>query len=163
MDRRLAAVLAADVAGYSRLIGKDEAGTIAALRGHLAAMAPVMAARGRHEEALARMHEAMRLNPFQPTWYNVRLAMPLFGLGRYAEAAQALRTIPTPGYWSLARLAACYGALGLASEAAATKAAILAERPDFTMADFMQRDVLLERAEDRQTLLQALRSAGLPE
>ena len=123
----------------------------------------VIAARGRHDEALARMHEAMRLNPFQPTWYNVRLAMPLFGLGRYAEAAQALRTIPTPGYWSLARLAACYGALGLASEAAATKAAILAERPDFTMADFMQRDVLLERAEDRQTLLQALRSAGLPE
>ena len=67
--------------------------------------------------------------------------------GRYAEAAQALRTIPTPGYWSLARLAACYGALGLASEAAATKAAILAERPDFTIADFMQRDVLLERAD----------------
>ena len=71
---------------------------------------------------------------------------------------QELQTLP-----SLARLAACYGALGLASEAAATKAAILAERPDFTMADFMQRDVLLERAEDRQTLLQALRSAGLPE
>ncbi|HEX2150897.1 MAG TPA: adenylate/guanylate cyclase domain-containing protein, partial [Stellaceae bacterium] len=32
MERRLAAILAADVAGYSRLIGVDEEGTLAALR-----------------------------------------------------------------------------------------------------------------------------------
>ena len=32
MNRRLAAILAADVAGYSRLIESDEAGTLAALR-----------------------------------------------------------------------------------------------------------------------------------
>jgi len=30
--RRLAAILAADVVGYSRLIGEDEAGTLATLR-----------------------------------------------------------------------------------------------------------------------------------
>ena len=30
MERRLAAILAADVAGYSRLKGEDEAGTLAA-------------------------------------------------------------------------------------------------------------------------------------
>lgn len=30
--RRLAAILAADVVGYSRLMGEDEAGTLAALR-----------------------------------------------------------------------------------------------------------------------------------
>ena len=35
-QRRLAAVLAADVAGYSRLMGRDEDGTHAALKGHLA-------------------------------------------------------------------------------------------------------------------------------
>ncbi len=33
MARRLAAILVADVVGYSRLIGADEAGTLAALRG----------------------------------------------------------------------------------------------------------------------------------
>ena len=33
-ERRLAAVLAADVAGYSRLIGVDEEGTLAALKAH---------------------------------------------------------------------------------------------------------------------------------
>lgn len=31
-ERRLAAILAADVVGYSRLVEKDEAGTLAALR-----------------------------------------------------------------------------------------------------------------------------------
>src|ERR1043166_6506320 len=32
VERRLAAILAADVAGYSRLMGKDEAGTLQRLR-----------------------------------------------------------------------------------------------------------------------------------
>jgi class 3 adenylate cyclase len=32
MERRLAAILAADVVGYSRLMGRDEAGTLAALK-----------------------------------------------------------------------------------------------------------------------------------
>jgi adenylate cyclase len=36
VERRLAAILAADVAGYSRLIGADEEGTLARLRGHRA-------------------------------------------------------------------------------------------------------------------------------
>jgi hypothetical protein len=33
-ERRLSAILAADVAGYSRLMGEDEEGTLAALKGH---------------------------------------------------------------------------------------------------------------------------------
>jgi class 3 adenylate cyclase len=32
VERRLAAILAADVAGYSRLMGQDEEGTLAALK-----------------------------------------------------------------------------------------------------------------------------------
>src|SRR5438270_2208754 len=34
VERRLSAILAADVAGYSRLMGQDEAGTLARLRAH---------------------------------------------------------------------------------------------------------------------------------
>ena len=34
VDRRLAAILAADVVGYSRLMGQDEVGTLARLRAH---------------------------------------------------------------------------------------------------------------------------------
>ncbi len=34
VERKLAAILVADVAGYSRLMGADEAGTLAALKAH---------------------------------------------------------------------------------------------------------------------------------
>jgi adenylate cyclase len=44
--RRLAAILAADVAGYSRLMGLDEAGTAQALREHRAAADPLVAHHG---------------------------------------------------------------------------------------------------------------------
>ena len=36
MERRLAAILVADVVGYSRLMGEDEAGTLTALKAHQA-------------------------------------------------------------------------------------------------------------------------------
>ena len=44
--RRLAAVLAADVAGYSRLMGLDEVGTVQALREHRSAADPLIAEHG---------------------------------------------------------------------------------------------------------------------
>ena len=48
-ERRLAAILAADVVGYSRLMGEDEAATLAAFKGHVQeCIAPAIAAhRGR--------------------------------------------------------------------------------------------------------------------
>src|SRR6516165_1754797 len=44
--RRLAAILAADLVGYSRLMGLDEAGTAQALREHRAASDPIIAEHG---------------------------------------------------------------------------------------------------------------------
>src|SRR5207253_5248612 len=46
IERRLAAILAADVAGYSRLMGLDEAGTAQALREHRTAADPLIAQHG---------------------------------------------------------------------------------------------------------------------
>ena len=43
--RRLAAILAADIAGYSRLMGEDEAATVRDLKGHQAVILPLV---GRH-------------------------------------------------------------------------------------------------------------------
>jgi len=43
---RLAAILAADVAGYSRLMGEDEAGTAWALREHRSVADPLVAEHG---------------------------------------------------------------------------------------------------------------------
>jgi hypothetical protein len=44
--RRLAAILAADVVGYSRLMGEDEAGTARAVREHRDAARPIVANHG---------------------------------------------------------------------------------------------------------------------
>ena len=46
LERRLAAIQAADVAGYAGLMGADEIGTARALREHRAAIDPVAASRG---------------------------------------------------------------------------------------------------------------------
>jgi adenylate cyclase len=43
IERRLTAILAADVAGYSRLMGTDEAGTARVLRDHFTAIDPIVA------------------------------------------------------------------------------------------------------------------------
>lgn len=42
MERRLAAIVCADVVGYSRLMGVDEAGTLATLKAHRGAVEPVV-------------------------------------------------------------------------------------------------------------------------
>src|SRR6516165_6243770 len=45
-SRRLAAILAADIVGYSRLMGEDEAGTARAVREHREAARPIVASHG---------------------------------------------------------------------------------------------------------------------
>ena len=46
VERRLAAILAADVAGYSRLMGVDEVGTASTLREHRAVTDVIVANHG---------------------------------------------------------------------------------------------------------------------
>jgi tetratricopeptide (TPR) repeat protein len=104
-----------------------------------------------------------RLNPLHPIWYNFGLGIALYSMGRYAEAAEAFRHRPNLGLWSSARLAACYAQLGDRAKAVSLVRAVLDARHDFSTEVFLARDVLLERAEDREHLRQGLRKAGLPE
>jgi class 3 adenylate cyclase/pimeloyl-ACP methyl ester carboxylesterase len=46
MQRRLAAILAADIEGYSRLMGEDEAATVRDLKGHQAVVLPMVGQHG---------------------------------------------------------------------------------------------------------------------
>ncbi len=46
VERRLAAILVADIVGYSRLMAEDEAATVAALKGHQAVVLPLVEAHG---------------------------------------------------------------------------------------------------------------------
>jgi adenylate cyclase len=48
MERRLAAIVCADVAGYSRMMGADEAGTHAAFKAHRSAIYPIILNHGGH-------------------------------------------------------------------------------------------------------------------
>ena len=72
MERRLAAILAADVVGYSRLIREDEAGTLAALKAHREQLIePKVAERKgrirRADRAVARQ-EPRPNRPFRAGW-----------------------------------------------------------------------------------------------
>jgi tetratricopeptide (TPR) repeat protein len=118
--------------------------------------------RGKPEEALQWMATARRLNPFQPTWYNFGLGITLYSLRRYTEAEQTLKRLPNPGPWPRSVLAACCAQLAKAVEAQAQVMAFLRLRPDFSIESFLQRDVLLERAEDRDHLRDGLIKAGFP-
>ena len=125
-------------------------------------MGYVLTLRGKPEDALAWMERSRRLNPFHPTWYNSGLGTTLYSLGRYADAAETFRRLPNPGPWSHARLAACYAQLGEEGKAKALVDAVLQVRPDFSISTFLTRDVLLERAEDREHLREGLIKAGFP-
>ncbi len=47
MERRLSAILAADVVGYTRLMGRDETGTLVRLKAHRAELIdPLIAEHG---------------------------------------------------------------------------------------------------------------------
>jgi hypothetical protein len=63
---------------------------------------------------------------------------------------------------SHARLAACYSQLREEGKAKALVDAVLQVRPDFSTSTFLTRDVLLERAEDREHLREGLIKAGFP-
>ena len=45
-QRRLSAIVCTDIAGYSRLMGLDESGTLESLKAHRAAIDPLIAAHG---------------------------------------------------------------------------------------------------------------------
>jgi tetratricopeptide (TPR) repeat protein len=122
----------------------------------------LLVTRGDPTEGLAWIERAMRLNPFHPDWYNATYAIALYSLNRFAEAAQAIKRMPSEGRWS-SRLAACYGQLGRVEEARAEVAAILKAKPDYSINEFMNRIVLLERPEDRELFREGLIKAGLPE
>lgn len=129
----------------------------------LVQMGGLLTRRGRLEEAMHWIDEGLRLNPFPPQWYSVTLGNTLYILGRYEEAAAALKEQPNPGQFTCARLVACYAQSGNAAATEEAKARLLKLRPDFSTEDFINHGLLLERPEQRELFRQGLLKAGLPE
>lgn len=128
----------------------------------LVQMGGLFARRGKLDEAMEWINEGFRLNPFPPPWYNAALGNALYILGRYEEAAAALKELPNPGPFTLARLVACHAQAGNTAAAEETKTRLLRVCPDFSTEDFIRRGLLLERDEHRDLFRQGLLKAGLP-
>jgi class 3 adenylate cyclase len=67
MNRRFAAILAADIAGYSRLMHEDEAGTVRDLKAHQSVILPFIGQHGGRVIAAGRRRLRARvLHPLLP-------------------------------------------------------------------------------------------------
>jgi TolB-like protein len=126
----------------------------------LASSAAILASHGRFEEGVDRMREAMRLNPYHPDWYWVTLGNIFYFAHRYDDALEAYKHRTDPGYWVLARIAACYGQLGRMEQARASAAEVLRRKPGFAVSK-EQRRFWSER--DVEGFREGMRKAGLPE
>lgn len=117
---------------------------------------------GRPADALQRLDQAMRRDPFSPTWLWEMRSNALFHLGRYQEAIAALRAMSTLHPWHFAHLAAAYAHAGQLGEARRELAIFLRAKPGATVAQFAAAEPY-ETSTLIEPLLNGLRKAGLAE
>ena len=133
---------------------------------------------GRHAQALDMIAKGMSLNPICPVWYLEVHGMALYQGEEYQRAAETFHRMKLPVYWTPLLLTACYGQLGLPSEASrclgeytesrGAKAAAEGEPalPQPTIADVRrQSDWLTQYREpaDRERWVDGWRKAGMAE
>ncbi len=111
-------------------------------------------------EGLARVREAMRLNPFHPNWYWNLEARCLHSEGRYEEAIAALERIDDPQFWTEAYLAACHSMCGRKDRAAHYVARLYEMRPDFRLGIF-KRLLPYRNKKTLERFLDTFRKAGI--
>ena len=120
----------------------------------------VIAGRGRTEEGIDLVREAMRRNPYHPDWYWTDLAIIFYVAHRYEDSLEAYKQKSNQGYWSQARIAACYAQLGRMEEARAAAAEVLRLKPDFTISPLRSMGFT---GIGTGNLQEGMRKAGLPE
>jgi TolB-like protein/class 3 adenylate cyclase len=101
-----------------------------------AMMAMFLMYTGRPQEAVRRVREAMRLNPFYPQWYAEGLGMSLMIARRYEEAAKVFSGMEEPPFYVLAGLAGCLCKLGRQQDASSYRRRMIEIKPDWTPDSF---------------------------
>jgi len=178
--RRLAAIVSADVAGYSRLMGVDDSGTLAALKAHRRELIdPKIAEYGGHRawlmnmsgkpgEALVLVDRAFKMDP-RDTGLQMRVACEAHLL--LAQYEQAIATCEksaglTDRYMVHLFLAAAYAHQGDMAKAETEKAEALRRAPGYTIATLKSTRYSVNP--EYMKLAEAhwyagLRKAGIPE
>jgi adenylate cyclase len=119
-------------------------------------------ASGRPADALATIDAAIGLGPFVPQWFTAVRGQTLFDLARYAEAVEALESVPVHYSSGFLYLAAARAQLGDSVGATEIVDRVKFVKPDLSLQNVIQV-LQYARPDSRQHLLDALRKAGLPE
>jgi adenylate cyclase len=126
-------------------------------------MAFVLTMAGRSEEAVRYAEQALRLNPYPPSWWIRQLGQSYFFAGRYEEAIAAhkksLNISPNDLLTHIALTTACSSA-GRHEEARAQAAEILRINPKFSV-EGRANFVPCKNQADLDRFLDGLRKAGL--
>jgi TolB-like protein/class 3 adenylate cyclase/cytochrome c-type biogenesis protein CcmH/NrfG len=115
---------------------------------------------GQPEEAIKRIKEAMRLNPYHPNWYQGGLAEVQYFARDYEGAIETLRQMSPMGT-GRRNLAASLAYLGRMEEAHAEAERFMKENPSFSATDWGSRQPFLHD-KDRQHAVEGYIKAGLP-
>ena len=128
----------------------------------IANMGELLSYRGKPEEAIDWIKEAMRLNPLHPAYYWNDLAGAYYHCHRYRDAIAARLRMLQPFYAHDICLAACYGQLGDTVHATQHAEIVLKNIPNFSARAFVAGEPF-EREADELHLLEGLHKAGLPD
>jgi tetratricopeptide (TPR) repeat protein len=112
------------------------------------------------EEVLAYAQKAIRLDPRHPEKYSMPEGVAYNGLGRYAEAVDALKRSQQNNPWVHANLVYAYSELGREQDARAEAAEVLRLSPRFSLEE-VQRMPANWQGPLGQRYLSDLRKAGL--
>jgi len=123
----------------------------------------IFAYTGKPENSVQLVSEAIRLNPFHPDWYVTFLAIALYGLKRYREAAMRLLNLSTPHRFNHAVAAACAAQAGMIEETRSHVTALLKDNPRFRARDYAKASFPFFDPADLEHFLEGLLKAGLPE
>ena len=90
----------------------------------------------RPEAGISSIREAMRLNPFHPSWYWNMVGRCLHTLGRFDEAIECFRRMEDPPFYVHGYIASCLAMLGDEDGAKIERDRLYAARPDFDLQQF---------------------------
>jgi class 3 adenylate cyclase/TolB-like protein/Tfp pilus assembly protein PilF len=118
---------------------------------------------GRHAEALSAMETALRIDPKPLPQFHADFGVVLFNNQQHERALEELEKARDAGVDYLEYLAAVYAKLGRSAEARATARRLIEMGGSINLEFLRVQYSHYRRKEDLDQLLDALRTAGLPE